>query len=126
MSQSNKPTSSSTRNQSERHSGKKRYSNSTNLILVNEVIFSSANTFDGIKVTHSLKPRLINASRIIDVEFSPNYYRVHVNSTPKRAFFNDEYPEIGCSLIHLAGRSHEDRIAVIETPEEIYNLIKEA
>lgn len=126
MSQSEKQTSTSTRSQSERRSSRKRNNNGSNLILVNEVIFSSANTFDGIKVTHSLKPRLINASRIIDVEFSPNYYRVHVEYPRKRPFFNDEYPDIGCSLIHLAGRSHDDRICVIETPEQIYNLIKEA
>ena len=117
--------SSFTRSQSERHNGKKRYNNSTNLILVNEVTFSSTSTSDGIVPSYSLKPRLICAPRIIDVEFIPDYYNVRIKP-PKRLFFNDEDLDIDCSLIHLAGRSHEDRICVIETPEEIYNLIKEA
>lgn len=107
---------------------KKRYNNGTKLILVNEVLFTRAESVNKTESIYSLKPRLINASRIIDVEFRFNHFSVRVIAdTIKEAFTTrNKYRSVDCSLIHLAGRSHNDRICVIETPEQIYNLIKEA
>ena len=107
---------------------KKRYNNGTKLILVNEVLFTRAESVNKTEDIYSLKPRLINASRIIDVEFRFNHFSVRVIAdTIKEALTTrNQYRSVDCSLIHLAGRSHNDRICVIETPEEIYKLIQEA
>ena len=107
---------------------KKRYNNGTKLILVNEVLFTSKKDVSKTESIYSTKPRLINASRIIDVEFRFNHFSVLARSeTLKEALTTkNKYRSVDCSLIHLAGRSHNDRICVIETPEQIYNLIKEA
>ena len=107
---------------------KKRYNNGAKLILVNEVLFTRAESVDNTEPIYSLKPRLVNASRIIDVEFRFSHFSVRVRSeTIKEALTTrNKYRSVDCSLIHLAGRSHNDRICVIETPEEIYKLIQEA
>lgn len=105
---------------------KKRYNNGTKLILVNEVLFTSRRLVEKNAPIYSLKPRLINASRIIDVEFRFKHFTVDSVPETLRDVFTHDYRSVDCSLIHLAGRSHNDRICVIETPEEIYKLIQEA
>ena len=85
----------------------------------------------------SYSPRLINANRIIDV--AANYDTIvlrqktkDIDTSSLAGMANyligktDTKVRIEGSLIHLAGRSHEDRIKVKESPEEIYRLINEA
>nr|DAS49072.1 MAG TPA: hypothetical protein [Caudoviricetes sp.] len=105
---------------------KKRYNNGTKLILVNEVLFTRYSMVNKTEPIYSTKPRLINASRIIDVEFRFKHFTVQTIPETLGEVFSNDHRSVDCSLIHLAGRSHNDRICVIETPEQIYNLIKEA
>ena len=108
-------------------SGKRRYNNGAKHILVNEVFPKGDGKVDKTEPIYSLYPRLINANRIIDVEFMPKHFKVRVREdTYKEILSPSVYRTLDCSLIHLAGRSHNDRICVIETPEDIYHLIKEA
>ncbi len=105
---------------------KKCYNNGTKLILVNEVLFTKYSMVNKTEPIYSTKPRLINASRIIDVEFRFKHFTIPIRPDSLGEVFSNKYRSVDCSLIHLAGRSHNDRICVIETPEQIYNLIKEA
>lgn len=104
----------------------KRYNNGTKLILVNEVLFTKYSMVNKTEPIYSTKPRLINASRIIDVEFRFKHFTIPIRPDSLGEVFSNKYRSVDCSLIHLAGRSHSDRICVIETPEEIYKLIQEA
>lgn len=105
---------------------KKRYNNGTKLILVNEVLFTRYTMVNKTEPIYSTKPRLINASRIIDVEFRFKHFTIPIRPDSLGEVFSNKHRSVDCSLIHLAGRSHDDRICVIETPEEIYKLIQEA